>query len=285
MGAITLKSPVQKAVWFIETHFTRPISLAEVADASGVTRFHLARAFNLQTGSSVLGYARKRRLSEAAKAIRSGAGDILSLAIDYGYSSHEAFSRAFRVEFGIAPSTLRQSGVLETLKLTEPFDMTMNKAPAAASLREPRFVDAKTIRVAGLVRPLRDPSRIPQQWQDFTPWIGNIPGGKTDATYGVCAMASGEDDLVYLTGVEIDGDPDLPAPLEAMTLAEGRYAVFEHVGHVSTIGATWHAILENWLPESGFEHLSRPDFEKYDERFNPAMGDGICEIWIPVSDV
>jgi AraC-like DNA-binding protein len=72
--------PVAKALWFIENQFAGDISLAEIAHVSGVSRFHLSRAFGLATGHSVMRYVRGRRLSEAARALAAGAPDILALA-------------------------------------------------------------------------------------------------------------------------------------------------------------------------------------------------------------
>jgi AraC family transcriptional regulator len=46
-------------------------------------------------------YVRGRRLTEAAKVLSDGAPDILTVALDAGYGSHEAFTRAFRDQFGV----------------------------------------------------------------------------------------------------------------------------------------------------------------------------------------
>jgi AraC family transcriptional regulator len=99
-----------KAVWIIERNLARPLSLAELAEACGVSPFHLAHAFGEATGQSVMRYVRGRRLSEAAKALADGARDILELALRSGYGSHEAFSRAFRNQFGITPEEVRREG-------------------------------------------------------------------------------------------------------------------------------------------------------------------------------
>jgi AraC-like DNA-binding protein len=64
-----------------------------------VSRFHLAHAFGKSTGLSVTEYLRCRRLTQAAYALAAGANDILSVALDSGYASHEA-SRAFKAQFG-----------------------------------------------------------------------------------------------------------------------------------------------------------------------------------------
>lgn len=58
-------------------------------------------------------YVRGRRLTEAAKALSRGAPDIFSVALDAGYGSHEAFTRAFPDEFGVTPETIRTQGHLK----------------------------------------------------------------------------------------------------------------------------------------------------------------------------
>src|SRR3984885_16268476 len=103
-------SLASKALWAIERNLNRELSLQEVAEACGVSRFHLAHAFGEATGYSVMEYIRRRRLTEAARALAGGAPDILALALDAGYGSHEAFSRAFRTQFGTTPETVRKTG-------------------------------------------------------------------------------------------------------------------------------------------------------------------------------
>ena len=67
----------------------------------------MVRAFAAATGFSVMRYVRARRLSEAARALAAGAPDILSLALDADYGSHEAFTRAFRRWSGASPGRFR----------------------------------------------------------------------------------------------------------------------------------------------------------------------------------
>ena len=94
-------NPAQKALWFIESHLASELTLDEISAIAGVSRFHMVRAFAAATGFSVMRYVRARRLSEAAHALAAGAPDILALALDADYGSHEAFPRAFRDQFGI----------------------------------------------------------------------------------------------------------------------------------------------------------------------------------------
>src|ERR1700738_4149277 len=116
-------NPVKKALWFIESHFATDITLEDIANIGGASRFHMSRAFGAATGLSVMRYVRGRRLSEAARSLSNGAPDILTLALDADYGSHEAFTRAFRDHFGVTPETVRCSTCLHNLRLQEPIVM------------------------------------------------------------------------------------------------------------------------------------------------------------------
>src|SRR6201997_1015537 len=116
-------NPAQKALWYIEGHLGQPLTLDKIASVAGVSRFHMVRAFAEATGFSVMRYVRARRLSEAARQLAAGAPDILTLALDADYGSHEAFTRAFRAHFGVTPETVRATTCLKKLKLQEPLPL------------------------------------------------------------------------------------------------------------------------------------------------------------------
>ena len=96
-------NPVKKALWFIESHYSRELTLDDIASGGCVSRYHLSRAFEAATGRPVMRYVRARRLTEAARRLTGGAPDILAVALEAGYGSHEAFTRAFREQFGLTP--------------------------------------------------------------------------------------------------------------------------------------------------------------------------------------
>ncbi len=110
-------NPAQKALWFIESHLASELTLEEISDIAGVSRFHMVRAFAAATGHSVMRYVRARRLSEAARALAAGAPDILTVALDADYGSHEAFTRAFRDHFGVTPEAVRSLARIDHIKI------------------------------------------------------------------------------------------------------------------------------------------------------------------------
>jgi len=182
--------PVGKALWFIETRLADDISLAEIACFAGVSRYHLLRAFGVATGQSVMRHVRGRRLTEAARHLAAGAPDILTVALDAGYGSHEAFTRAFRDQFGLTPEAARAQRHLENITLVEP--IRMDEA-LIIELEPPRFENGRALLIAGLGGryTFETNQGISRQWERFLPYIGNIPGQLGRAAYGVCCNSDG----------------------------------------------------------------------------------------------
>jgi AraC-like DNA-binding protein len=85
------------------------LSLDEVASRLRVSPFHLARVFRAETGFSLHQYRKQLRLRLALERLREGAQSLTALAFELGFASHSHFTDAFRAEFGVAPSTLREA--------------------------------------------------------------------------------------------------------------------------------------------------------------------------------
>jgi AraC family transcriptional regulator len=276
-------NPAQKALWFIESHLAEALSLDEIAATGGVSRFHLVRAFAAATGLPVMRYVRARRLSEAARALANGAPDILALALEANYGSHEAFTRAFRDHFGVTPEAVRSSTPLDHLRLQEPIIMDSTKID---NLQAPRFETGKPLLVAGIGEryTCESGAAIPGQWHRFRQSVANFPDRIGRVAYGVCCNGDDAGNFDYIAGVEVQDFTDLPREFSRVRIPEQKYAVFTHRDHISTIRRTVNTIWNEWLPASGLKAADAPNFERYDENFDPVSGNGGLEIWIPVRD-
>ena len=276
-------NPAQKALWFIESHLAGALSLDEIAGVAGISRFHMVRAFAAATGFSVMRYVRARRLSEAARALAGGAPDILKLALEADYGSHEAFTRAFRDHFGVTPEAVRAATRLDTLKLQEPIIMD---STVIDNLAPPRFETGKPLLVAGIGErySCESGAAIPGQWQRFHQSVDHIPGRIGKVAYGVCCNGDDSGNFDYIAGVEVSDFSDLPREFSSIRIPVQKYAVFTHRDHISTIRRTINTIWNHWLPASGLKAADAPSFERYDENFDPLTGNGGLEIWIPVRE-
>jgi AraC family transcriptional regulator len=275
-------NPAQKALWFIESHLADELTLDGIASVAGISRFHMVRAFAAATGLPVMRYVRARRLTEAARALAKGAPNILTLALEADYGSHEAFTRAFRDHFGLTPEAVR-SARLDTLKLQEPIIMD---STVIDNLPPPRFETSHPLLVAGLGERYtwESGAAIPGQWQRFHQSVGNIPGRIGQVAYGVCCNGDDAGNFDYIAGVQVSDFSDLPREFSSVRIPEQKYAVFAHRDHISTIRRTINTIWNEWLPASGLQAADAPSFERYDENFDPLTGNGGLEIWLPVKE-
>lgn len=277
---------VVKALWFIEANAGEAVTLDDVAEAAGMSRFHLSRTFTAIVGQPVVAYLRSRRLTEAARQLADGAPDILSVALDAGYGSHEAFTRAFRDQFGLTPEEVRSRRSLTNLAVVEAIRMP----DQPASLRAPdRFVKSGPMLFVGLRKYFRfeDRGGIPMLWHAFSCYQERIPSVIPGAAFGLClGPADVNDDcgFDYAPAVQAISLDALPEGLSGIRVEAREWAVFHHCDHVSSVGATCAAAGE-WLAQSGRAPPPGPMqmIERYGSEFDPRTGLGGCEVWLPLA--
>lgn len=276
-------SAVLKTVWFIETRFRdNELSLETMAEHAGVSRSHLSRIFPVATGQQLSTYIRGRRLTEAARELVNGAPDILNVALDAGYGSHEAFTRAFRDQFGLTPDDVRRRRSLDTLDLVEPLRMD---SAEKVTLAPPSVEDRPALRIAGMGShfTFKTMDTIPHLWQRFGPYIPELEFDGPAPVFGVTGpMPEGSDGFDYFAAAPLAKGKELLPGLTEMTIPAGSYARFKHEGHISGIRATCGAVYETGIPNLGRE----PDttwfsfIEYYGPDFEPSTGMGTVEIWV-----
>ena len=84
------------------------LTLRALSDRLGYSEFYTTRKFREISGMPLRDYLRGRRLAFALKEVRDSERSLLDIALDYGFSSHEAFTRAFKDAFGVTPSAYRK---------------------------------------------------------------------------------------------------------------------------------------------------------------------------------
>lgn len=271
-----------KALWIIERNSTKPLTLDGIAEACGVSRSHLAHAFGTATGLSVMQYVRARRLSATAQALAAGAPNILSVALDAGYGSHEAFTRAFRERFQQTPESVRELRSVDGLELLAPLEL---RPQAEVRLDPPRIVDEQAIRVVGLAERCSFDTTItiPAQWQRFMECYGAIPHKRSHIPIGVSFGADDDGQFQYMCGAEVHRFGERTRGLVHLEIPPRPYAVFEHRGHVSTIGETYRSIWSEAMPATSRSVADAPVIERHDPSFDPRTGEGGLTLWIPLT--
>jgi AraC-like DNA-binding protein len=110
---------VMRARAFIARRYREPLSLGEIAWASGCSAFHLSRQFARSFGVPIWRYVVRLRLRDALEQILETREGLSRIGLAAGFASQSHFGDAFRLEFGCAPGRVRRL-----------------PAPALAELRE-----------------------------------------------------------------------------------------------------------------------------------------------------
>ncbi len=113
------------AMAYIERNLMLDIEPGQIARISGCSEYHFRRMFSFLAGMPLGEYIRRRRLSAAGLMLQNDSVKVIDLALQLGYESPEAFSKAFQVMHGVTPSQAKKTNT--ELKVLPPmtFQLTI----------------------------------------------------------------------------------------------------------------------------------------------------------------
>ena len=99
------------------------LTLRALAQKLGYSEYYTSRKFWELAGMTLRDYLRLRRLAFALRDVCDTDMGILDIAVQYGFSSNEAFTRAFKKAYGVSPSAYRTApGPVVLRTILRPFD-------------------------------------------------------------------------------------------------------------------------------------------------------------------
>ncbi len=293
----------------IDAHLDETLEIARLAEVANFSPYHFHRIFTAWMGETLGDYLARRRLEIAAIRLAGHRQTpVLHIALEVGFGSGEAFSRAFKAGFGCTPSAWRAQTparwgeeLLQARRKSNPDQGERKQDQAGAAPTEDnigsttRLEPAMQVTLATLpptrIAYLRHigpyGESIARFWQtEFLPWMFANDLRNRDC-YGI-----GHNDphigdpahFRYDACVEVPESfvPNGKAGLA--TLPGGRYAQYRYRGDGPGIGRAWAEVLRHWLPQSGLQIDSRPLFEHYPagSYYDPQTGEFECLICVPV---
>jgi signal transduction histidine kinase/DNA-binding response OmpR family regulator len=99
---------VRKAMAYIHTHYTEPLSRESLARYVGVSDDYLTRCFHQETGLAPMTYLNRYRINQAKTLLAEGRLNMAEVAEAVGFSDSNHFGRAFKREVGMSPSAYRE---------------------------------------------------------------------------------------------------------------------------------------------------------------------------------
>ena len=153
---------------------------------------------------------------------------------------------------------------------------------------EPHIIDKPDFKVVGLPGEFSQDTnhRIPALWKAFWQRHKEIKNPVGKHCYGMC-IGMDDDRFTYLAALEVGVLNGVPESMCGYDIPARTYAVFtvplagkDPIG--KEIGRANRFIWKTWLPESGYRFARAPDFEYYDQRFDPKTLSGEIDLYIPV---
>lgn len=284
-------SALNRLVDLVEEHLTEEFDLDELATALGTTEYHLRRMFSTLAGMPLSEYVRRRRMTVAAADIVRGEDDLLTIAVRHGYSSTEAFGRAFRAVHGAGPRDVRRDGGPLRTQPQLRFRLTVE----GTTPMDTRITDRPAFRLVGHA------ARVPLIHQGVNPHIqqhitalpqeehtrlktlsDTEPAGLLQVSDDLDPDNTEGSELTYLHGVAISQDTPVPDDLDAIEVPAGRWAVFRTAGpHPHALQNTWAATATEWFPSNPWRLRPGPSIVAILQRTDD-FSTATCELWLPI---
>ncbi len=246
---------------YIKKNDSESLSLGHLSKESGYSEFYISKKFKEISGMQFRDYLRYRRLAFALKELRDTESRILDVALQYGFSSHEAFTRSFKEAYGITPSEYRRHpGPVALRTIIKPFDCYLSEIGVShmenseqkiktyyVTIPAHKFLHIKNYESIGYWDFWQKQSLIPGQdceticglLDSIKSKLDDMGGSEANSGNGQIMAYINEPDgricswgipLAECYGVRLpaDYDGDIPPQMLLIDVPEGEYLVFEH---------------------------------------------------------
>ncbi len=267
---IDYKERILRVLTHIQEHLDEALDLEELARVACFSSFHFHRIFAAMTGETIADHVRRLRLERAAMELRSGARQVIQVALDAGYEAHAAFTRAFKAAYGVSPAEFRRAtGPIAILAAPSGVHFrqgvpltTFNTNHITTKVMKVITRKIKPMRVAYLrhVGPYEDTR---QTWFDLTAQLSAEKQLRKRSVY----IGIGHDNPSVTPAAELRYDACITVveafepkkPVELQTIVGGDYAVAKNCP-VGKIKDAFQYLYGKWLARSSRELRSAPSF-------------------------
>ena len=274
----------------VEENLGAEIDIASLSSELGTTEYHVRRMFSSLAGMPLSEYIRRRRMTVAAADLL-GDDDLLDIAVRFGYSSTEAFGRAFRAVHGISPGDARRHGGPFRTQPHLRFRLTVE----GNTTMQTRIADRPAFRLVG------HSTRVPLVHRGANPDIQSFISGlppeeharlkalATSEPSGLLQVSADVDpdytegsEPTYLHGVAVGAADEVPADLDVIEVEQGFWAVFLTEGaYPAALQEAWAATATDWFPSNPWRLRPGPSIVSVLGRSDD-FSTATTELWLPV---
>lgn len=278
---------INQVIEYIELHLDENIDLSSLAAKSALSKYHFHRVFKALLGEQPLKYVERRRMTRSAHALLNSNKKVIDIAFDFGFGSHESFTRTFKKWFLLTPSQFRKAKPnirFENMARIGPLDLRLSQGIAKPN---PAITHKPPFSICGYVYSGNDTRAIDPLWEKLWKKFNaeNI-AEKNYRLFGACFhdldMRNNEV-FEYYAGIEYGHTIEVPKGFKTIDIPKNDYALFTHCGPIEMIERTYDQIYRNWLPFSEYTPTMDLDIIVVDSRFAGRDEKNEVDILIPVT--
>lgn len=256
------------ALDYIDRSIANNISLYDIARESGFSVPHFYRLFRRLTGDTVGAYMLRRRMSLAAGDLKTSGKSITGIALEYGFESHDVFTRAFTRVYGMPPGKYRRESSPPPMK-----KLPLNNSGSSEDDNQMKFslVHVGGFHVIGMecdaVMWDRDGS-IGRLWSSFLQRAEEIKQASSPINmYGICEYENCENDRFrYMASIGVSEAAEAPPGMIKRYVREQDYFKAGVPDSISTPDA--YAGTLGFAKSLGYEIDQYDNIEVYEELFH-----------------
>lgn len=275
---------IKEALLYIDAHLAEEITFETLAGRFHFSPFYFHRVFSLVVGRTIAVYVRDRRLQRACQQLADTGRPVLDIALDCGYRSAQAFTRAFKGAFGLPPTAYRRMGYRPTVVTVDELIMQFTNRIKGGIYVHPNIIKHGALRIACTVG---EGHKTAEVWQAVEKLAEEKPltNKISDGGYEV-RVFDGDTDTVY-AGYAVSDEAVDPA-YTIFSLPAAHYASFDV--YVANGYESENNAMDEWLAANretwDRKLLPKGEYycvEYYDERFCGEEAGSIVEIWLPIA--
>lgn len=281
---------IGRAQGFIRKNLNSEISLNEIAEASGVSRYHFIRIFSAYIGETPFEYIQRQKILKAIDLLENHKVSITEISYQVGFESQSSFNKAFKKITSLSPSQFRNLGKDEKEKIQYSIDTSEKQKELIMKLNlseKPEIVLRKKTNVFTYTEeggPF--PEIAPVAWQKFLQIM--IPANQDVSQsefLGVSYIESVKQMAkhVYKVALSHPANKEMSFKnLNKETLPEGKYLKFTLTGSYQGVWPAFDRIFK-YISENGLELAEGPCLENYinDPNVTPEK-DLLTELLVPI---
>jgi len=277
---------LKKVIEHIGKHLDDNLTLSQLSDIACFSKYHFHRLFTAHTGLSLQQYIRWLRLKRAAhQLIVDNDKTIIEIAMNAGFESHEAFTRAFKQVCGKSPSQFRAQSnwhIWEEAPYCLPIQKGEKMNVTIKNITSKRLA---VVEHRGPLEKLGDSlSKLISWAKSQSMNLQPKPGESFGFAYDDPKITE-PSEFRFDLALAVPEQLKLEGDIVEKRLPSGRYAVTMHKGSRDHIGDTVYGLYRDWLPRSGEELGDLPCiFCYYNFEHEVAETELMTECWLLLKD-